>query len=87
MLKQTSLEYLIEPKIDVSAVDIWLEYLQFSIGSMGLESNAMKNIRQLFERALTAVGLHVTKGAIIWEAYREFETVLLSMVSLKLYGD
>ncbi|XP_043267085.1 squamous cell carcinoma antigen recognized by T-cells 3-like isoform X2 [Venturia canescens] len=65
---------------DYLSVDIWLEYLQFSIGSMGLESNAMNNIRQLFERALTAVGLHVTKGAIIWEAYREFETVLLSMI-------
>ena len=29
--------------------------------------------RNLFERALTAAGLHFVEGSKIWEAYREFE--------------
>lgn len=44
------------------------------------DKDPKSTIRQIFERALTAGGLHVTKGAIIWEAYREFENVLVSMV-------
>lgn len=65
----------------LTAVDVWLEYLHFSIGNMGTEKDGAKNVRELFERALTAVGLHTIKGAIIWEAFREFETVLLALVS------
>lgn len=64
----------------LSAVEVWLEYLQFSIGNMGIEKDSATKIRNLFERALTAAGLHVIKGAIIWEAFREFENVLVSMV-------
>ncbi|KAG7200446.1 hypothetical protein KM043_016049 [Ampulex compressa] len=67
---------------DYLSVEVWLEYLQFSIGNMGNEKDAAKNIRQLFERALTAVGLHTIKGAIIWEAFREFETVLYALIDL-----
>lgn len=68
---------------DYLSVEVWLEYLQFSIGAMGSDQDKdpKKTIRQLFERALTAVGLHVTKGAIIWEAYREFENILVSMAT------
>ncbi|XP_017875823.1 squamous cell carcinoma antigen recognized by T-cells 3-like isoform X2 [Ceratina calcarata] len=65
---------------DYLSVEVWLEYLQFSIGNMGVEKDAAKNVRQLFERALTSVGLHVTKGAIIWEAFREFEAVLYALI-------
>ncbi|CAK9810710.1 Squamous cell carcinoma antigen recognized by T-cells 3 [Anthophora quadrimaculata] len=65
---------------DYLSVKIWLEYLQFSIGNMGTEKDAAKNVRQLFERALTAVGLHIIKGAIIWEAFREFEAVLYALI-------
>lgn len=57
-----------------SAVEVWLEYLQFSIGHIGKDE---EKVRQLFERALIAVGMHVTKGAIIWEAYREYENIIL----------
>lgn len=62
------------------AVEVWLEYLQFTIGNMGTGKDATNNVRQLFERALTAVGLHTIKGAIIWEAFREFETILFALV-------
>ncbi|XP_068988460.1 squamous cell carcinoma antigen recognized by T-cells 3 isoform X2 [Bombus flavifrons] len=65
---------------DYLCVEVWLEYLQFSIGNMGTEKDAAKNVRQLFERALTDVGLHTIKGAIIWEAFREFEAVLYALI-------
>ncbi|XP_047369403.1 squamous cell carcinoma antigen recognized by T-cells 3-like [Vespa velutina] len=65
---------------DYLSVDIWLEYLQFSIGNMDNEKNGTKNVRQLFEIALTSVGLHTIKGAIIWEAFREFEAVLFALI-------
>lgn len=61
--------------------EIWLEYVQYSIGGMGAEGG-IERVRSVFERALTAVGLHVTKGASIWEAYREFEIAILSTVQV-----
>lgn len=67
-------------KLYLLAVDIWLEYLQFSIGNMENEKDGSKKVRQLFESALTSVGLHIIKGAIIWEAFREFEAVLFALV-------
>uniref|UniRef100_A0AAY5EUB9 RRM domain-containing protein n=1 Tax=Electrophorus electricus TaxID=8005 RepID=A0AAY5EUB9_ELEEL len=62
--------------------DIWLEYAQYSIGGMGA-SGGMDRARAIFERALTAVGLHMTKGAALWEAYREFEIAILSTLQLE----
>lgn len=46
----------------------------------------IERVRSIFERALTAVGVHVTKGASIWEAYREFEIVILSTVQVCTLG-
>lgn len=34
-------------------------------------------MRSVFERALSSVGLHVTKGLAVWEAYREFENAIV----------
>uniref|UniRef100_A0A8C7NIM6 Spliceosome associated factor 3, U4/U6 recycling protein n=1 Tax=Oncorhynchus mykiss TaxID=8022 RepID=A0A8C7NIM6_ONCMY len=62
---------------DYICPEIWLEYAQYSIGGMGLPGG-MEKVRSIFERALTAVGLHMTKGATLWEAYREFENVILA---------
>lgn len=67
----------------LSAVEVWLEYLQFSIGHIGKDEEKM---RRLFERALAAVGMHVTKGAIIWEAYREYENVILTSLLPSVRG-
>ncbi|CDQ66359.1 unnamed protein product [Oncorhynchus mykiss] len=64
---------------DYICPEIWLEYAQYSIGGMGLPGG-MEKVRSIFERALTAVGLHMTKGATLWEAYREFENVILATV-------
>ena len=38
----------------------------------------------MFDRALTACGLHVTKGANLWEAYREFENAILAGLTVLL---
>uniref|UniRef100_W5LJ04 Spliceosome associated factor 3, U4/U6 recycling protein n=1 Tax=Astyanax mexicanus TaxID=7994 RepID=W5LJ04_ASTMX len=62
---------------DYICPDIWLEFAQYSIGGMGAEGG-ISRVRSIFERALTAVGLHMTKGAALWEAYREFEIAILS---------
>ncbi|KAM9743797.1 squamous cell carcinoma antigen recognized by T-cells 3 isoform 1-T1 [Menidia menidia] len=64
---------------DYICPEIWLEYAQYSIGGMGLPGGIDK-VRAIFERAVTAVGLHVTKGQTVWEAYREFENAILSTV-------
>lgn len=61
------------------AVEIWLEYLQFSTG-LGTEKETTDKIRSIFERALTAAGLHVMKGALIWDVFREFENFIVLMV-------
>ena len=68
------------------AIPIWLEYVQFSIGGMG-EEDGVKKVRDVFDKALTHCGLHVSKGATLWEAYREFESAILAglLVCLTLY--
>lgn len=40
----------------------------------------MARARDLYERALTAAGLHVAEGNKIWEAYREFEQAILESI-------
>ncbi|XP_020498921.2 squamous cell carcinoma antigen recognized by T-cells 3 [Labrus bergylta] len=62
---------------DYICPDIWLEYAQYSIGGMG-SPGGIDKVRAIFERAVTAVGLHMTKGQFVWEAYREFENAILS---------
>ncbi|KAG8455692.1 hypothetical protein GDO86_001763 [Hymenochirus boettgeri] len=64
---------------DYICPEIWLEYAQYSIGGMG-EEGGIANVRSIFERALTAVGLHMTKGSTIWDAYREFENAILGTI-------
>ena len=36
--------------------------------------------RNLYERALTAAGLHVADGIKLWEAYREFEQAIFQTI-------
>ncbi|KAL7304842.1 hypothetical protein TKK_0002651 [Trichogramma kaykai] len=65
---------------DYLSVEVWLEYLIFSTG-LGTEEENVEKIRDIFERALTDAGLHVTKGSLIWDAYREFENFILLMMN------
>ncbi|KAH9515146.1 Squamous cell carcinoma antigen recognized by T-cells 3, partial [Bulinus truncatus] len=62
---------------DYQSVPVWLEYVQFAIGQMK-EQNGLSIVRDAFERAISAVGLHVSQGSNIWDAYREFENAILS---------
>lgn len=71
---------------DYLSVDLWLEYAQFSIGNMGLQ-DGVETVRNTFERALTTAGLHAAKGAILWEAYCEFENVMLGMLQSRANTD
>lgn len=64
--------------------DIWLEYAQYSIGGMG-SPGGIDKVRSIFERTVTAVGLHMTKGQTLWEAYREFENAVLSTVQVCVF--
>lgn len=59
-----------------SGPNIWLEYGQYSVGGIG-QKGGLEKVRSVFERALSSVGLHVTKGLAIWEAYREFESAIV----------
>lgn len=66
----------------MQSVDLWCDYLNFvqehdpSIYS----AVGISKARNLFERALTAAGLHVTGGHRIWEMYRNYEQVILSTI-------
>lgn len=76
--------------ITFAAVEIWLEYVHFTIGYMAEPDGSIDKVRSVFERALMSAGLHVPKGALLWESYREFEHIVLSglvriVLSFKLY--
>ena len=48
----------------------------------------IEKARAVFEKAITAVGLHVTEGASIWDGYRDFEMAILdSYQQLEQSGD
>lgn len=65
----------------IIGIDLWLEYVQFSIGCMS-DTTGTDIIRELMERALTAGGLHVPNGNFLYEVYNEFEKLIL--ISLKV---
>ncbi|XP_025423964.1 squamous cell carcinoma antigen recognized by T-cells 3-like [Sipha flava] len=65
---------------DYLSIDLWLEYVQFKIGCMS-DTTGTDTIRELMERALTAGGLHVPNGNVLFEVYNEFEKLIL--LSLK----
>lgn len=77
----TAVEKLYERGVsDYLSVSLWCDYINFvqdydpfvREGSPGISK-----LRNLFERALTAAGLHIAEGYKIWEAYRKFEQTLL----------
>lgn len=65
---------------DYLSVPLWCDYLNFvqehdpSVSECAAAGIA--KARNLFERALTAAGLHFVEGSKIWEAYREFEQAI-----------
>jgi hypothetical protein len=45
----------------------------------------MKAVREVYESAITDVGINVAEGSLIWNAYRNFEATLLDV--LEASGD
>lgn len=60
-----------------SGIDIWVEYIQFSLAGMGVAgAEGLKKIRSVMEEAIRHGGLHVVKGALLWDSYRDFEMAM-----------
>ncbi|CAN1352407.1 Squamous cell carcinoma antigen recognized by T-cells 3 [Linum perenne] len=66
---------------DYLSVSLWCEYLNYiqqcDPSVRECSPDGITKTRNLFERALTAGGLHIAEGNKIWEAYREFEEAIL----------
>ncbi|RZC63880.1 hypothetical protein C5167_025614 [Papaver somniferum] len=64
------------------SVSLWCDYLKYveehDPAVQDFSPEGLSKMRNLYERALTAAGLHVTEGKKIWEAYREFENNLIT---------
>lgn len=65
----------------MQSVDLWCDYLHFiqehDPSVRECSAAGILKARNLFERALTAAGLHVAEGHRIWELYREFEQAIV----------
>lgn len=65
---------------DYLSVPLWCDYLNFvqeyEPSIRECSAAGVSKARNLFERALTAAGLHFSEGSKIWEAYKEFEQAL-----------
>ncbi|XP_031571571.1 squamous cell carcinoma antigen recognized by T-cells 3-like [Actinia tenebrosa] len=61
---------------DYQSVKLWIEYCQFIMDNMEGD-DSISNVRNTFEKAITAAGLHVTEGSSIWDGYRDFEMAIL----------
>ncbi|MED6113486.1 hypothetical protein PIB30_071256 [Stylosanthes scabra] len=78
----SSIEKLYERAVfDYMSVSLWCDYVNAlqeldPIVQQRLPAGISK-ARDLFERALTAAGLHVAEGRKIWEAYRKYEQDIL----------
>ncbi|EFA06313.2 squamous cell carcinoma antigen recognized by T-cells 3 [Tribolium castaneum] len=59
---------------DYLSVNLWVEYAQYSIGVSTLDTT-----RVIIERGLTAAGLHVADGSLLWDTLRELEFAHLSL--------
>ncbi|XP_058767200.1 uncharacterized protein LOC131640841 [Vicia villosa] len=66
---------------DYLSVSLWCDYLdfvqEFDPVVHQCSPAGISKARDLFERALTAAGLHVAQGTRIWEAYRLYEQAIL----------
>lgn len=68
----------------MQSVSLWCDYLNFVQEYDPLvrdcATSGVKKARDLFERALTAAGLHFTEAEKLWEAYREFEKTIYQSI-------
>ncbi|KAJ9159110.1 hypothetical protein P3X46_024637 [Hevea brasiliensis] len=70
--------------LDYLSIPLWCDYLnyiqEYNPSVRECSSDGISKARNIFERALTAAGLHVAEGHKIWESYREFEQALLCTI-------
>ncbi|XP_011655427.1 squamous cell carcinoma antigen recognized by T-cells 3 isoform X2 [Cucumis sativus] len=70
---------------DYLSVSFWLDYLNFIREYDPLvqdcATSGIKKVRDLFERALTAAGLHFTEAEKLWEAYRDLEKSIYQTIA------
>ncbi|CAI8052399.1 RIB43A-like with coiled-coils protein 2, partial [Geodia barretti] len=59
------------------AVEVWLQYVQFTMDQMSVVSEGVAFPRDVCERAIVRCGLHVSKAGELWDMYRGFEIALL----------
>lgn len=68
----------------MQSVSLWSDYIKFvqehDPAVHECSPDGILKARSLFERAITAAGLHVTEGSKIWEPYREFELAVLHTI-------
>uniref|UniRef100_A0A6N2K821 Uncharacterized protein n=1 Tax=Salix viminalis TaxID=40686 RepID=A0A6N2K821_SALVM len=69
---------------DYLSVSLWCDYLNYiqehDPSVRECSPDGISKARNLFERALTAAGLHIAEGNKIWESYREFELAVLHTI-------
>ncbi|KAH9750298.1 EMBRYO DEFECTIVE 140 [Citrus sinensis] len=69
---------------DYLSVPLWCDYLKFvqeyDPSIRAFLPDGISKARNLFERAITAAGLHVSEGSKIWELYREFELAIFCRI-------
>uniref|UniRef100_A0A2N9HBT0 RRM domain-containing protein n=1 Tax=Fagus sylvatica TaxID=28930 RepID=A0A2N9HBT0_FAGSY len=70
---------------DYVSVSLWCDYLNFvqEYDPMVRDRSptGISKARSLFERALTAAGLHIAQGIKLWEAYRTFEQAIFLTIN------
>ncbi|XP_062095032.1 uncharacterized protein LOC133800931 isoform X1 [Humulus lupulus] len=70
---------------DYLSASLWSDYLDFiqeyDASVRECSPAGISKARDLFERALTATGLHISEGSKIWEAYREFEQAIVHAIN------
>lgn len=59
---------------DYLSVDVWLEYIQYTLGNCELEETY-----KVLEKGLTTAGLHANQGSLLWDLLRELELTQLGL--------
>ncbi|KAM1226005.1 hypothetical protein PS2_044188 [Malus domestica] len=69
------------------SISLWRDFLDFvkenDPSIRECSPAGISKARDLFERALTAAGLHVSEGNKLWEAYRSFELAIFHTIDEK----
>ena len=78
--KQELVELFERAVNDYLSVMIWIEYVQYRL-SLDLSSNAIEELRDLFERGLSTCAVHLPNGSLFWAAFIEVEQAKLIALS------